>query len=207
MSPSNKLFPLMVVVIVLACFGAMTMLVLFARRILRRSNAQVEPEAIAPSNDIPEKRAKLRHATSWESDATLCDDDVKEEKIARPPLRPMMSSVSRGTHGRFGSFSSTRSNTMLSECAPELPDKSEVTRETRERVLQNRASVCSTDSGNTLYSLYDQVEKDQADALRENDLAKPCVTHAKKGWSIRPSNLESIEDVSVDLPAPRTLVS
>ncbi|KAI3629236.1 hypothetical protein CBS9595_000308 [Malassezia furfur] len=200
MSTSNKLFPLVIVAIIVGCIVGLVLLVLAARCFLRRKAGQDEPEA-----DFPEKRvATLRHATSNDSNATLYDDDAELKKPPAPLARPIMSSVSRGTLGRFGSVNSAASHNLLDlERGPDVPEKCARSHDAREKVLQSRASVRSDNSGTTLYSLYSQVGKEEAAGVRENDLATPCLTHATAGWEIRPSAHDGVEDVSLDGP-PRT---
>ena len=197
MSTSNRLFPLVIVAIIVGCVVGLVVLVLAARCLLRRKAGQHEPEA-----DVPEKRvAKLRHTTSNDSNATLYDEDADLEKPPAPLARPVMSTVSRGTLGRFGSVNSATSHDLLDlERGPELPEKCARSHDAREKVLQSRASVRSNDSGTTLYSLHSQLSKEEAAGVRENDLTTPCLTHATAGWTIRPSAQDDAEDVSLDGP-------
>lgn len=196
MSPSNKLFPLVVVVIIVGCLAVLIALVLIARCALRRKAGQDEPEAA-----VPEKRATLRHAASHDSNATLYAEEFEKGAPLGTPVAPVMSSVARGSLGRFGSMNSASSRSLFErDIAPDVPDKCNLTQDAREKVLQSRASVRSNESGTTLYSLYAQIEKEEAQGVRENDLAKPCLTHASRGWQLQPSELEGIEDVSLDGP-------
>lgn len=199
MSPRHKLFPLMVVVIVVGCLLVLAGVAFLTRFLLRRKAQRTAPD---PEPPMAEKQATLRHANSYLSNSTLYDDDYDDKPLA-PPMRPVASSVSRGTQSRFGSSPSAFSCCFFDpERISDAGDaKYESSDDTHRKTLQSRASVRSSDTALTVYSLYAKVGKDDAAEVRENDLAAPCVTRGKPGWDIRATEEDGVEDVSLDMPS------
>lgn len=202
-STANKLFPLYVMLIVFG--GVIVVLVAgaIARVLLGRARGKDdrsrEYEVHEPGI---ERKAVLRPVFSNDSNATLLNApyDGKDEDTYLSA--PVMSSVGRGVHGRFGS---RREPPTYAETGPNVPDKCEHTANLREHVLQSRASLrsahSSRSSASAVVEMY-SVDVDGGEADGRNHLSSsPRLTHAAADWHIQPTAVQDgIEDISLDGP-------